>query len=184
VHRTPRAAILSAVAIATALGLCACGDDTPSGSPPSAATLASTPPPITAPPTLPPSETAAPVAPLPPPEALTDVLARLADADVPGAEKLDIIEDSTPSDAASMDKFVTALRDGHYAPLTFEARDLTWVDGRQDAVLAMVTIKTSNPQAGDFTFPMEFRLDDGRWQLSRRTSDSLLQIGETPTPTP
>jgi hypothetical protein len=180
VHRTTRVALLGAVAIATALGLCACGDDSPSGAPGSVAT----PPPITPPPTVPPSETTAPVAPLPPPEALTDVLARLTDPAVPGTDKLDVIEDATPSDAASMDRFVAALRDGHYAPLTFEAKDLTWADGQPGVVLAVVTIRTANPQAGDFTFPMEFRFDDGHWQLGRRTSDSLLQIGETATPTP
>ena len=42
-------------------------------------------------------------------------------------------------------------------PLTFEATDLTWSQAHQGNVIANVTIKTANPQAGrDFTFPMEF----------------------------
>ena len=55
----------------------------------------------------------------------------------------------------------------------------------------MVTLKTANPQAGDFTFPMEFSLADNAWQLTRRTADVLLQLGRgatrhraPPTPTP
>lgn len=182
---TTRAAVLSAVAIAAALGLSACGDE-PAPRPPASP---ATPAPITKPPTVETAEPSAEVAPLPPPNALTDVLARLADGAVPGADKLDLIEDATPADGASMDKFATALRDGGYAPVTFEATDLTWADGQPGVVLAIVTIRTANPQAGDFTFPMEFRFADGRWQLSRRTADSLLQIGEPappppPTPTP
>ncbi|SEH76098.1 hypothetical protein SAMN04489835_3770 [Mycolicibacterium rutilum] len=176
---TTRAAVLSAVAIAAALGLCACGDD-PAAAPPAAP---ATPAPITKPPTVEPSEPSAAVAPLPPPSALTDVLARLADGAIPGGDKLDVIENATPADGASMDRFTTALRDGGYAPVTFEANDLTWADGQKGVVLAVVTIRTANPQAGDFTFPMEFRFADDHWQLSRRTADSLLQMGE-PTPTP
>ncbi|MCV7281006.1 hypothetical protein H7J88_15290 [Mycolicibacterium flavescens] len=177
---TTRAVVLSAVAIAAALGLSACGDD-----PAPAPAAPATPAPITRPPTVTAAEPSVPVAPLPPPNALTDVLARMADGAVPGADKLDVIEDATPADGDSMDKFTTALRDGGYAPVTFEATDLTWADGQKGVVLAVVTIRTANPQAGDFTFPMEFRLADDHWQLSRRTADSLLQIGEaSPTPAP
>lgn len=62
------------------------------------------------------------IAPLPPPNALTDVLARMADANIPGADKLDLVENATPADGAAMDKFATALRDGGYAPATFGRR--------------------------------------------------------------
>ncbi|GAT09244.1 hypothetical protein H7I77_17430 [Mycolicibacterium novocastrense] len=179
-RRTKRFAVLSAVALAAALGLCGCGADEPQTPPPPAATE---PPPIaTSPPTVPdPGSTSAP---LPPPEALTDVLARIADANIPGAEKLHLIEDATAADGESMDKFAVALRDGGYAPATFEARDLTWSDGANGVVQATVTVRTANPEAGEFTFPMEFRLAGNQWQLTRSTTDALLQLGPAPTPTP
>ncbi|KUH99931.1 hypothetical protein [Mycobacterium sp. IS-3022] len=176
-HRTTRAAVLSAVAIATALGLCACGADEPPTEP------APVGPPTTE---ASPAATAQPpstIAPLPPPNALTDVLARLADANIPGPDKLDLVENATPADAAAMDKFATALRDGGYAPATFEAKDLSWADGA-DVVLATITVKATDPQAGDFTFPMEFRFADNHWQLTRATADALLHLGENPAPTP
>ena len=43
--------------------------------------------------------------PLPPPEALTDVLARLSDPTVAGADKIDLVELATADDAAALDKF-------------------------------------------------------------------------------
>lgn len=180
-RRTTRFAVLSAVAFAAALGLCGCGADEPQGQPPAAT---ETPPPVTTPPPPQAPDQATPVAPLPPPEALTDVLSRIADANIPGAQKLDLIEDATPADGESMDKFAIALRDGGYAPATFEARDLTWADGAKGVVQATVTVKTANPQAGEFTFPMQFRFADNHWQLTRSTTDALLQLGPVPTPTP
>ena len=178
--RTARATVLSAVAIAAALGLSGCGDDDSAATPQPLETLA----PITRPPTVPPSQASASMAPLPPPNALTDVMARLADPEIPGADKLDTIELATAEDAAALDKFGQALRDGGLTPTTFEANDLTWAEGRQGNVLALVTIKTANPDAGDFTFPMEFHFADGRWQLTRKTADALLQLGDAPAPTP
>jgi hypothetical protein len=176
VHRTTHAAVLGAVAIAAALGLCACGDE-----PTRAPASVETPPAITKPPTVPDSDS---MAPLPPPAALTDVMARLSDPNVPGAEKLDAIEMATPHDAAAMDKFGQALRDGGYAPATFEARDLKWTGGQRGNVLALVTIRTANAQTGNFTFPMEFRFADNHWQLTRQTADALLQLGAVPAPAP
>ncbi|OBI80626.1 hypothetical protein A5663_17430 [Mycobacterium sp. E740] len=167
--------------MATAFGLCGCGaDESPAPAESSAPPIAKPPPAgATEPPT---------VAPLPPPNALTDVLARLADANVPGGQKLDLVENATPADAAAIDKVGTALRDGGYAPVAFEAKDLTWAEGQQGSkkglVLATVTVKTAKPESGDFTFPMEFRFADNHWQLTRTTTDALLQIGENPTPTP
>jgi hypothetical protein len=58
--------------------------------------------------------------------------------------------------------------------LTFEARDLRWAQGTTGRVSALVTLKTENPQAGDFTYPMEFTFTDNSWQLARRTADELL----------
>jgi hypothetical protein len=176
VHRTTHAAFRGAVAIAAALGLCACGDE-PDRTPASVETR----PAITLPPTVPDS---ASTAPLPSPTALTDVMARLSDPNVAGAQKLDSVEMATRDDAAAMDKFGQALRDGGYAPATFEARDLRWTGGQRANVLALVTIRTANSQAGDFTFPMEFHFADNHWQLTRQTADALLQLGAVPAPAP
>ncbi|OBF94772.1 hypothetical protein A5790_08770 [Mycobacterium sp. 852002-51152_SCH6134967] len=178
-RRTNRFAVLSAVALAAALGLCGCGADEPATESPAA-----TQPPAATSPTVQPPDPGATSAPLPPPEALTDVLARIADANVPGAEKLHLIEDATAADGESMDKFAVALRDGGYAPATFEAKDLTWSDGADGVVQAIVTVRTANPTAGEFTFPMQFRFADNHWQLTRSTTDALLQLGPAPTPTP
>lgn len=178
-HRTIRATVLGAVAIAAALGLGACGDNAAPPAPSSAA-----PAPITKPPTVAQPPTAPTMAPLPPPSALTDVLARITDASIPGDQKLDAIEAATPADAAAMDKLGQALRDGGYQPAIFEAKDLRWSEDQTGNVLAVVTIKTANEQAGDFTFPMEFRFANNHWQLARRTADAMLQLGQAPPPTP
>jgi hypothetical protein len=142
-------------------------------------------PPITKPPTIPQPEGADPaIPPLPPPAALTDVMNRISDANVPGADKTRLVESATPGDADSMDRFGKALSDGGYAPVTWEARDLRWAQGNQGKVLALVTLKTANPQARDFTFPMEFNFVDNAWQLTRRTADALLHLGEDAPPVP
>jgi hypothetical protein len=182
VRRTTRAVALSAVAIAAALGFSACGADDE----PSRPAAVETPPPITKPPTAPVAPP--PLAdPLPPPAALTDVMARLADPNIPGAEKVGLVENATADDAAALDRFGLALRDGGFLPVTFEATDLTWSQANPGNVLSTVVVKTANPQAGrDFTFPMEFSLTNGSWQLTRQTADMLLQLGQDPTarPTP
>jgi hypothetical protein len=180
VHRTIRATVLSAVAIAAALGLGGCGGDHAPG-PPAAV---ETPPPITKPPTAPTSPLPS-ANPLPPPTALTDVMARLADANIPGTEKVGLVEYATADDAPALDRFGRALRDGGFTPATFEATDLTWSQAHQGNVVANVTIKTAGPQAGgNFTFPMEFSPTHGSWQLTRQTADMLLQLGQEPTATP
>ncbi|KAA0111773.1 hypothetical protein CIW47_00395 [Mycolicibacterium sp. P1-5] len=121
---------------------------------------------------------AANAAPLPAPDALTDVLYRLADPAVKGADKLQLVENTTPGDAATIDKFAAALRDGGFTPLTFTASEIRWSDRRPDDALASINITTSNPaNPGNFTFPMEFRQDNGNWQLSRETADMLLAFG-------
>jgi hypothetical protein len=174
VPSTTHVTILSAVAIAAALGLGGCGGD--EGAHPAAVDK---PAPITEPPTAVPPATA----PLPPPTALTDVIARLADPNLPGAEKVGLVEYATAADAASLDRFGRALRDGGFMPLSFEATDLTWSQSDQGSVLATIVVNTANPQAGGFTFPMEFSPADGSWQLTRQTADMLLQLGQEPTAT-
>jgi len=169
--------ILSAVAIAAALGLGACSADTDENPPQAASETSQSTPPAPVPPG-PPAE------PLPPPTALSDVMNRIADSNVPGADKVDLIESGTAGDATAMDKFGQALTQNGYAPATFEARDLRWVQEPPDTVSALVSLKTDNPRAGDFSFPMEFVFVDNTWQLARKTADELLQPGESAPQTP
>jgi hypothetical protein len=122
---------------------------------------------------------------LPPPAALTDVMNRLADPDVPGTDKVGLVENGTPADAAALDRFAKALHDSGYAPVTFEARDLMWAKDQAGAVIANITVNASGPQAGnDLKFPMEFAPQQDSWQLTRQTADLLLQMGSTAAPTP
>lgn len=118
---------------------------------------------------------------LPAPEALTDVLYRLSDPAVPGADKLALIEGAKPADAATIDKFATALKDGGYLPLSLEAAALGWSDRSPGNVTADVTVNTANPATGTFFFPMEFTPNHGDWQLSQATAKSLLAFGNAKT---
>ncbi len=138
-------------------------------------------------PTTTPSAAAAPgpAAPLPPPEVLTDVLYKLADTSVPGAQKVDLIEGATADNAAQIDKFGKALQDNQYTPLGFTAENIAWSDTDPGNVTADVTVHSENPAlGGGFTFPMEFRPSQGGWQLSRTTADIVLTLGQNPASTP
>jgi uncharacterized protein YlxP (DUF503 family) len=182
VRRTAGAVFLSAAAIAAALGLGACGADTEPQQP-EATTEAAAPIVGDQVPAEPPA------APLPPPSALADVMNRIADANVPGGDKTALIESAAPGDAAAMDRFGQALNQNGYRPLNFEARDLRWIQGAPGTVSAVISLKSANPQAGDFSYPMEFILTDNAWQLARQSADELLQpeadAPQTPTaPTP
>jgi hypothetical protein len=118
------------------------------------------------------------------------VLNRLADPNVPGAEKTGLIESPVPGDAAALDKWGQALRQNGYDPVVFEASDLRWVQGAPDKISATMKLRTENPQAGDFTYPMEFLFADDAWRLARRSADELLgedapqasSSATTPTP--
>lgn len=113
---------------------------------------------------------------LPDPGALTDVLYRLADPAVPGAEKLNLVQGATDTDIPTVDRFASAMRDNGYRPATFTAAEIRWA-AEADTVLADVTIaKTdSDSEAGsDFALPMEFTRSGPVWQLSRDTFDTLL----------
>ena len=171
--RTPFS-VLSAATIVAALALSGCSNHDESKPAPSPAA---------------PQSSAAAVAPsdpgaaLPAPEALTDVLYRLADPAVKGSDKLALVESTTPDDAVTMDRFAAALRDGGFTPLTVTAQrhQVVRPSSRTDA-LATVNVTTSNPaNPGGFTFPMEFRSHDGGWQLSRETADMLLAFGNART---
>jgi len=182
-------AVLSAATIVAALALSGCSSHDESKPAPN--------------PVAPQSSAAAtapsdPGAALPAPEALADVLYRLADPAVKGSDKLALVESTTPDDAATIDRFAAALRDGGFTPLTVTASDIRWSDRQPSDALATVNVTTSNPaNPGLFTFPMEFRPHDGGWQLSRETADMLLVFGNArteangpspsptaPTPTP
>jgi hypothetical protein len=140
--------------------------------------------------TVTPSAAAAPTtAPLPPPEALTEVLYRLADPALPGLAKLHLVEGSRPDDAPVFDKFAGALLNGGFAPPTFTVRDIAWSDRDPSDVTATVNVTGPDPAVSAFTFPMEFKPHEGGWQLSQQTAAELLAFGAShpspaPSPTP
>lgn len=170
-HRPPSVALIAATALA-AVGLAACSSSHPKSGPSTVSSL----PPATS------SQVAAPVTtPLPPPEALTDVLTRLADPNVPGASKVNLVEGATPESAANLDKFTNALRDNGYLPMTFNANDIAWSDKNPSNVKASIAIHTAQTNNANFSFPMEFTPFQGGWQLSRHTAEMLLALGKSPT---
>ena len=132
-----------------------------------------------------------PGAALPAPEALTEVLGKLADPSIPGAQKVPLVQFATAEDAAALDRFAKATVDAGLAPLSFQAVDLTWADGtgagagNAGDVVATVTVAPANPIPGaaPFTFPMQFTPHDGEWQLTRDTADQLLELqAQNPLP--
>src|ERR1700735_3748532 len=93
-------AVLSTAAIAAVLGLPGCSRDEDPASPATSAPSTSA--------SL--SSTAAPqAAPLPPPDALAGVLYRLADAAVPGPQKLNLVEGATPENPGVLGQFSKSL---------------------------------------------------------------------------
>jgi hypothetical protein len=168
---------LSAAAAVAVLGLAGCSHAGPRvvSSPSSRGPATSTPLIVAAPPS----------APLPSADALIDVLNRLADPNVPGGNKVGLVEGATAESAGTLDNFTNALRDNGYLPMTFAATDLAWSDKNPSHVRATVTVNTAQANNGKFTFPMEFTPFQGGWQLSRRTAEMLLALGNsTAGPTP
>jgi hypothetical protein len=167
-------AVLSAAAIAAVLGLPGCSSDKDDASPETSA-----------PSTAPLSSTAAPqAAPLPPPDALAGVLYRLADAAVPGPQKLNLVEGATPENAGVLDQFSNALLNGGFTPVKFDVRDVGRSDRDPADVVANVDVSSSNPKGPRFSFPMEFKPFQGGWQLSARTADVLLAFKTDSAPPP
>lgn len=125
-----------------------------------------------------PTTTAADPGPLPPPEALRDVLARLADPAVAGADKLALIQNSTPADAAALDGFAVALRDTGSTPVAVNATDILWSPDHPGTVMARISIAGPDPAnaSSRLSFPMEFERTAGGWQLTRETADTLLVL--------
>ena len=168
-------AILSTAAIAAALVLPGCSSEKDDASPETSAPSTSA--------SL--SSAAAPqAAPLPPPDALAGVLYRLADAAVPGREKLNLVEGATPENAGVFDQFSNALLNGGFTPVKFDIRDVGWSDRDPADVVANVDVSSTNPKGPHFSFPMEFKPFQGGWQLSARTADVLLVFKTDSAPLP
>lgn len=170
-RRKPFAALSAASAVA-ALSLSGCsGHDEPNrvlGSGPGSTTFLSAPP--------------SDAAPLPSPDDLTGVLYKLADPAVKGTDKLYLLEGGTAEDAATIDNFAAALRDGGFAPLTCTASEIRRSDHQAGDAIATININTANPTtAGGFTFPMEFHPSPDGWQLSRETADMIMAFGNART---
>ncbi|MET0703395.1 MAG: hypothetical protein ABWY93_27440 [Mycobacterium sp.] len=171
--------VLSAATIVAAFGVSGCSDGS------SGSTAASSAP----------TAAEAPAQPgaLPQPQALTDVLGRLADPAVTGVDKLPLVEGATAAEAADLDKFAKALQDNRMLPLTFAATDMVWSPDVPGNVTTTVTMTPADASLNAFSYPMEFKPAIGGWQLSRKTADLLLAFGTptpgapapaTPTPTP
>lgn len=111
----------------------------------------------------------------PAPELLADVVTRLADPTIPGADKVALVAGATDADAAALDGFARALRDGGYIPVTVTAADVGWSGTTPGDVTATIMIIGARPgPGGAFRFPLEFRPQPGGWQLTRDTADLLL----------
>jgi len=162
-------ALLSAAAVAT-IGLSGCSPGDSKTAAPASPTAPGAASAVAAP----------PAGELPSPDALTDVLNRLADPNVPGMNKLNLVEGATPESAATLDKFINALRDNGYLPMSFVANNVAWSDKNPPDAAATITVNTAKGNTGKFTFPMEFVPFQGGWQLSRRTGDMLLALGNSP----
>lgn len=185
-RRTPTAVPSAATTVAAlgllaglSLGLGGCSADVaspPTDQPTTTSILAAAAPPADA-------------GPLPAPEALSDVMSRLADPAVSGADKLALIQNTAPTDGAALDRFTTALRDTGFTPVTVSASEIRWSDNHPGHVLA--TIKVTGPDpgpseagGGEFAFPMEFGRTGTTWQLTRETADMLLAFGNAHTDAP
>jgi hypothetical protein len=166
-------AAICAATIVAVVALCGC-----SGDHHRASSTAELPPSIG-----PVTSTAAPqAAPLPPAEALANVLYRLADPSVPGDQKLNLVQGATPDHAGALDQFSSALVNGGFAPTKFDIRNIDWSDQNPADVVADVNISSANPNGPRFSFPMEFTPYRGGWQLSARTADVLLAFGPASPP--
>jgi hypothetical protein len=158
-------AVLTAAAIAGAFAVPGCAKDDASGP------RQSSPPPASASPSR---SAAAQTAPLPTPAALATVLYRLADAAVPGSQKLSLVEGATPESAGVIDQFANALINGGFVPVRFDVRGIDWSDRDPADVVGNVDVSSTDPRGPRFGFPMEFKPYQGGWQLAARTADVLL----------
>ena len=160
-----RATALGLIVAATVLGSAACNK----AMPPAAEPLPSSTTPV---------QTSLNVAPLPPADALTGVLYRLADASVPPEQKVALIEHATTEDHAEIATFTKALSDNGFNPLTVTATDLAWSANHPGNVVATVTIGSATTPGNKFTYPMEFSPQGTTWQLNRQSANLLLNPGK------
>jgi hypothetical protein len=174
--RSAPVAVLGAIISVVALGLSGCSEEP----------IPSMPEPSTSSAVVPGGLSAAPKAPLPTPETLVGLLTKLADPSVPGEQKVGLVQFATPEDGEALDRFAQATVDGGLAPLTFQATDLGWSPTDYADVVATVTVSSANPapQARPFSYPMQFTLHEGAWQLTRVTADQLLELGPVPSEIP
>jgi hypothetical protein len=111
---------------------------------------------------------------------LTDVLYRLADTSVAGADKVALVENATSADTDPLANFAQALAAAGFNPVNFQAADLAWSPTDYGAVTADVTVTASDKRAGHFGYPMEFKpVPSGGWQLAHKTAELLLQLRAT-----
>lgn len=160
-----RATALGLIAAATVLGSAACNK----AMPPAAEPLPSSTTPV---------QTSLNVAPLPPVDALTGVLYRLADPSVPPEQKVALIEHATTEDQAEIASFTKALADNGFNPLTVTATDLAWSANHPGNVVATVTLSSATAPGNKFTYPMEFSPQGTTWQLNRQSANLLLNPGK------
>jgi len=114
---------------------------------------------------------------------LTGVLYQLSDTAVPADQKVPLVEGANAGNAGQIDRFGKALLDNQYTPLGFTAENIAWSSNSPGHVTADVTVHSENPAlGGGFTFPMEFVQGPNGWQLSRKTADILLTLGQNPAP--
>jgi hypothetical protein len=66
--------------------------------------------------------------------------------------------------------------------MTFAADNIAWSDKTPSNVMASIRVNTAQPNHA-FTFPMEFTPLQGGWQLSRKTAEMLLALGNSPSST-
>ncbi len=170
--------MMGAATAAASFGVSGCAADRAAPPPPPPGIVGQSAQPPASPPT-------ADSGPLPAPEALADVLYRLADPGIPGNEKLPLVQDATAPDAAALDTFATALRDNGFAPITVTASEIGWSPEHPGEVVATIEFAaadTDDPEG--FSFPMGFRRTDTGWQLTRKTAEELFAIGAAPAGAP
>lgn len=165
-----RATALGVATTAAVLGLAGCNK----AMPPAAQPLPSSTTPV---------QTSLNPAPLPPVDALTGVLYRIADPSVPPEQKIALIEHATTEDQAELATFAKALADNGFIPLTVTATDLAWSANHPGNVVATVTLSSATTPANKFSYPMEFSPLGATWQLNRQSANLLLSPGK-PTGTP
>lgn len=156
-----RTGVLGALTVAVTLYLAGCNKDMPPAAEPSPSSTAAI-------------QTTLNAAPLPPADALTGVLYRIADPSVPPEQKVGSIEHGTTEDQAELAAFTKALTDNGFIPINVGLADLAWSVNHPGNVIATVTLNSVTTPANKFTYPMEFSPLGRDWQLSRQSANALL----------